>query len=211
MKPVKDIFSSHIDGLYKGHEVDAPASIQDGVFKNLDAIKGGASGGLASGGLASGGFSAKAVLGAACVIVGFAWYLMPVSEDQIVIEDVVIVEEVIIEEAVIEAVIEEAIVVVPVIEDSSVEIDVVEAEVDVVEIDEIAPVQAIANEPVVEPVAEPVIVPAIETAILVQELEPVSEPVISVEEPIIEVVKVKEIQEPKEVLEWVLPAKLEVD
>ena len=103
MKPVKDIFSSHIDGLYKGHEVDAPASIQDGVFKNLDAIKGGASGGLASG-----GFSAKAVLGAACVIVGFAWYLMPVSEDQILIEDVVIVEEVIIEEAVIEAVIEEA-------------------------------------------------------------------------------------------------------
>ncbi|MGY8918278.1 MAG: hypothetical protein ACKVJ6_08390 [Flavobacteriales bacterium] len=203
MKPVKDIFSSHIDGLYKGHEVDAPASIQDGVFKNLDAIKGGASGGLASGGLVSGGFSAKAVLGAACVIVGFAWYLMPVSEDQILIEDVVIVEEVIIEEAVIE----EAIVVEPVIEDSSVEIDVVEAEVDVVEIDEIAPVQAIANEPVVEPV----IVPAIETAILVQELEPVSEPVISIEEPIIEVVKVKEIQEPKEVLEWVLPAKLEVD
>ena len=207
MKPVKDIFSSHIDGLYKGHEVDAPASIQDGVFKNLDAIKGGASGGLASGGLVSGGFSAKAVLGAACVIVGFAWYLMPVTEDQILIEDVVIVEEVIIEEAVIE----EAIVVEPVIEDSSVEIDVVEAEVDVVEIDEIAPVQAIANEPVVEPVAEPVIVPAIETAILVQELEPVSEPVISIEEPIIEVVKVKEIQEPKEVLEWVLPAKLEVD
>ena len=202
MKPVKDIFSSHIDGLYKGHEVDAPASIQDGVFKNLDAIKGGASGGLVSG-----GFSAKAVLGAACVIVGFAWYLMPVTEDQILIEDVVIVEEVIIEEAVIE----EAIVVEPVIEDSSVEIDVVEAEVDVVEIDEIAPVQAIANEPVVEPVAEPVIVPAIETAILVQELEPVSEPVISIEEPIIEVVKVKEIQEPKEVLEWVLPAKLEVD
>jgi len=189
MKPVKDIFSSHIDGLYKGHEVDAPASIQDGVFKNLDAIKGGASGGLASG-----GFSAKAVLGAACVIVGFAWYLMPVSEDQIVIEDVVIVEEVIIEEAVIEAVIEEAIVVVPVIEDSSVEIDVVEAEVD-----EIAPVQTIVSELVVEP------------AILVQELEPATEPVISVEEPIIEVVKVKEIQEPKEVLEWVLPAKLEVD
>ena len=207
MKPVKDIFSSHIDGLYKGHEVDAPASIQDGVFKNLDAIKGGASGGLASGGLVSGGFSAKAVLGAACVIVGFAWYLMPVTEDQILIEDVVIVEEVIIEEAVIE----EAIVVEPVIEDSSVEIDVVEAEVDLVEIDEIAPVQAIANEPVVEPVAEPVIVPAIETAILVQELEPVSEPVISLEEPIIEVVKVKETQEPKEVLEWVLPAKLEVD
>jgi hypothetical protein len=204
MKPVKDIFSSHIDGLYKGHEVEAPASIQDGVFKNLDAIKGGASGGLASG-----GFSAKAVLGAACVIVGFAWYLMPVSEDQILIEDVVIVEEVIIEEAVIEAVIEEAIVVVPVIEDSSVEIDVVEAEVDVVEIeiDEIAPVQAIVSEPVVEPVIEP----AIETAILVQELEPATEPVISVEEPIIEVVKVKEIQEPKEVLEWVLPAKLEVD
>ena len=206
MKPVKDIFSSHIDGLYKGHEVEAPASIQGTVFKNLDAIKGGASGGLVSG-----GFSSKAVLGAACVIVGFAWYLMPVSEDQIVIEDVVIVEEVIIEEAVIEAVIEEAIVVVPVIEDSSVEVEVdeVEAEVNVVEIeiDEIAPVQAIANEPVVEPVIEP----AIEPAILVQELEPATEPVISVEEPIIEVVKVKEIQEPKEVLEWVLPAKLEVD
>ena len=185
MKPVKDIFSSHIDSLYNGHEVEAPASIQGAVFKNLDAIKGGASGGLVSG-----GFSSKAVLGAACVIVGFAWYLMPVSEDQIVIEDVVIIEEVIIEEPVIEEpVIEE-----PVIEDSSVEIDVVEAEVD-----EIAPVQTIVSEPVVEP------------AILVQELEPATEPVIIVEEPVIDVVKVKETQEPKEVLEWVLPAKLEVD
>ena len=190
MKPVKDIFSSHIDSLYTGHEVEAPASIQGTVFKNLDAIKGGASGGLVSG-----GFSSKAVLGAACVIVGFAWYLMPVSEDQIVIEDVVIIEEVIIEEPVIEEpVIEEAIPVVPFIEDSSVEIDVVEAEVD-----EIAPVQTIVSEPVVEP------------AILVQELEPATEPVIIVEEPVIDVVKVKETQEPKEVLEWVLPAKLEVD
>tara|TARA_B110000459_G_C16615473_1_gene498572 strand:- start:409 stop:996 length:588 start_codon:yes stop_codon:yes gene_type:complete len=195
MKPVKDIFSSHIDSLYNGHEVEAPASIQGAVFKNLDAIKGGASGGLVSG-----GFSSKAVLGAACVIVGFAWYLMPVSEDQIVIEDVVIIEEVIIEEPVIEEpvieepVIEEAIPVVPFIEDSSVEIDVVEAEVD-----EIAPVQTIVSEPVVEP------------AILVQELEPATEPVIIVEEPVIDVVKVKETQEPKEVLEWVLPAKLEVD
>jgi hypothetical protein len=195
MKPVKDIFSSHIDSLYNGHEVEAPASIQGAVFKNLDAIKGGASGGLVSG-----GFSSKAVLGAACVIVGFAWYLMPVSEDQIVIEDVVIIEEVIIEEPVIEEpvieepVIEEAIPVVPFIEDSSVEIDVVEAEVD-----EIAPVQTIVSEPVVEP------------AILVQELEPATEPVIIVEEPVIDVVKVKETQEPIEVLEWVLPAKLEVD
>jgi hypothetical protein len=35
--------------------------------------------------------------------------------------------------------------------------------------------------------------------------------VIIVEEPVIDLVKVKETQEPKEVLEWVLPAKLEVD
>ena len=38
----------------------------------------------------------KAVLGAAVVIVGFAWYLMPVSEDQVVVDEVV--EELVVEE-----------------------------------------------------------------------------------------------------------------
>ena len=93
MKPIKDIFSSHIQGLYKGHEVDAPVSVQEGVFNQLDAIDGS----TASGG-ASGGFTSKAVLGAAVVIVGFAWYLMPVSEDQVVVDDAEVVEELVVEE-----------------------------------------------------------------------------------------------------------------
>ena len=57
MKPIKDIFSSHIQGLYKGHEVAAPGSVQEGVFHQLDAING-----SAASGRTSGGFTSKAFL-----------------------------------------------------------------------------------------------------------------------------------------------------
>ena len=83
MKPIKDIFTSHIEGLYKGYEVDAPESIQEGVFNQLDAMNE-----STVSVTSSVGFTSKAVISAAVVIVGFAWYLMPVSEDQVVVDEV---------------------------------------------------------------------------------------------------------------------------
>jgi len=185
MKPIKDIFSSHIQGLYKGHEVAAPGSVQDGVFHQLDAINGSA----ASGG-ASGGFTSKAVLGAAVVIVGFAWYLMPVSEDQLVVDEVEVEVEVeVVEEiAVIEAL-------------NEVEMAPEEVEVSVEEpILAEEEIQKTVVTSVVEDVKPEVVVDTNVDVKIIEEAAPTKE-----------AVKIKESQEPEEVLEWVLPAKLEVD
>jgi len=190
MKPIKDIFSSHIQGLYKGHEVAAPGSVQEGVFNQLDAING-----SAASGRTSGGFTSKAVLGAAVVIVGFAWYLMPVSEDQVVVDEVAVVEELVVEE-------------VEVVE----EIAVIEALNEV----EVAPeeVEVSVEEPIL---AEEKIQKTVVTSV-VEDVKPevvldTNADVEIIEEtaPTEEVVKIKEEQELEEVLEWVLPAKLEVD
>ena len=194
MKPMKDIFSSHIQGLYKGHEVDAPGSVQEGVFNQLDAING-----STASGSASGGFTSKAVLGAAVVIVGFAWYLMPVSEDQVVVDEVV--EELIVEE--IEAV-EEIEVTEAVYEVSP---EVVEAKVEI-SVEEPILAEEENENTVVAPVVEDV-----HPEVVVDVVIPIVDPIVddeSIEEaaPTEEVIKIKE---DKEVLEWVLPAKLEVD
>jgi len=190
MKPIKDIFSSHIQGLYKGHEVAAPGSVQEGVFNQLDAING-----STASGRTSGGFTSKAVLGAAVVIVGFAWYLMPVSEDQVVVDEVAVVEELVVEE-------------VEVVE----EIAVIEALNEV----EVAPeeVEVSVEEPIL---AEEKIQKTVVTSV-VEDVKPevvldTNADVEIIEEtaPTEEVVKIKEEQELEEVLEWVLPAKLEVD
>ena len=196
MKPIKDIFSSHIQGLYKGHEVDAPGSVQEGVFNQLDAING-----STASGSASGGFTSKAVLGAAVVIVGFAWYLMPVSEDQVVVDEVV-----------------EELVVVPVVKDNVVTEAVYEVSPEVVE----AKVEISVEEPilaeeenentVVAPVVEDVH-PEVVVDVVIPIVDPIVDPIVEdeiIEEPAPteEVIKIKE---DKEVLEWVLPAKLEVD
>ena len=190
MKPIKDIFSSHIQGLYKGHEVAAPGSVQEGVFNQLDAING-----SAASGRTSGGFTSKAVLGAAVVIVGFAWYLMPVSEDQVVVDEVAVVEELVVEE-------------VEVVE----EIAVIEALNEV----EVAPeeVEVSVEEPIL---VEEEIQKAVVTSV-VEDVKPevvldtnVDVEIIEETAPTEEAVKIKEEQELEEVLEWVLPAKLEVD
>ena len=191
MKPIKDIFSSHIQGLYKGHEVDAPGSVQEGVFNQLDAING-----STASGSASGGFTSKAVLGAAVVIVGFAWYLIPVSEDQVVVDEVV--EELVVEEVegVDEIVVTEAV--------YEVSLEVVEAKVEIsVEAPILAEeeIQKTVVTAVVEDVKpEDVVDSNVEDEIIIEERAPTKE-----------AVKIKEAQEPEEVLEWVLPAKLEVD
>jgi hypothetical protein len=198
MKPIKDIFSSHIQGLYKGHEVDAPGSVQDGVFNQLDAING-----STASGSASGGFTTKAVIGAAVVIVGFAWYLMPVSEDQVVVDEVV--EELAVEE--IEAV-EEIVVTEAVYEVSP---EVVEAKVEI-SVEEPILAEEENENTVVAPVVEDVH-PEVVVDVVIPIVDPIVDPIVEdeiIEEPAPteEVIKIKE---DKEVLEWVLPAKLEVD
>ena len=194
MKPIKDIFSSHIQGLYKGHEVDAPGSVQEGVFNQLDAING-----STASGSASGGFTSKAVLGAAVVIVGFAWYLMPVSEDQVVVDEVV--EELVVEE--IEAV-EEIVVTEAVYEVSP---EVVEAKVEI-SVEEPILAEEENENTVVAPVVEDVH-PEVVVDVVIPIVDPiVDDEIIEEAAPTEEVIKIKE---DKEVLEWVLPAKLEVD
>jgi hypothetical protein len=194
MKPIKDIFSSHIQGLYKGHEVDAPGSVQDGVFNQLDAING-----STASGSASGGFTTKAVIGAAVVIVGFAWYLMPVSEDQVVVDEVV--EELAVEE--IEAV-EEIVVTEAVYEVSP---EVVEAKVEI-SVEEPILAEEENENTVVAPVVEDVH-PEVVVDVVIPIVDPiVDDEIIEEAAPTEEVIKIKE---DKEVLEWVLPAKLEVD
>jgi hypothetical protein len=191
MKPIKDIFSSHIQGLYKGHEVDAPGSVQEGVFNQLDAING-----SAASGSVSGGFTSKAVLGAAVVIVGFAWYLMPVSEDQVVVDEVEVVEELVVEEV---EVLEE-IAVIEALNEVEVAPEVVEVSVEAPILAE-EEIQKTVVTAVVEDVKPEVVVDSnVEDEIIIEEPAPTEE-----------AVKIKEAQEPEEVLEWVLPAKLEVD
>ena len=195
MKPIKDIFSSHIQGLYKGHEVDAPGSVQEGVFNQLDAING-----STPSGSASGGFTTKAVLGAAVVIVGFAWYLMPVSEDQVVVDEVV--EELVVEE--VEGV--DEIAVLESVYEVKVEPEVVEAKV------EISVEEPILAEEKIEKMVVVPVVKDVHPEVVVDVVDPiVDDEIIKEAAPTEEVIKIKEIKEVKEVLEWVLPAKLEVD
>jgi len=196
MKPIKDIFSSHIQGLYKGHEVDAPGSVQEGVFNQLDAING-----SNTSGSASGGFTSKAVLGAAVVIVGFAWYLMPVSEDQVVVDEVEVVEELVVEDV---KVVEEVAVTDAVYEvEAAPELvvqEVVEENVEISVEEQIIAEEEIENTVVtsdIEDVHPEVVVDPIDEDEILEEAVPTKD-----------VIKTKEVQE---VLEWVLPAKLEVD
>ena len=194
MKPIKDIFTSHIQGLYKGHEVDAPESIQEGVFNQLDAMNE-----STVSVNASGGFTSKAVIGAAVVIVGFAWYLMPVSEDQVVVDEVEFVEEIVGEIAVEEVdIVEERVVI-----EALNEVKVVPEVVDVSVEEPIFVEKEIQKTVVVSVVDDVKLEVVIDTNVDVEIIEKAV--------PTEEVIKIKEAQEPEAVLEWVLPAKLEVD
>ncbi|MFB1018910.1 MAG: hypothetical protein QMC37_01545, partial [Flavobacteriales bacterium] len=76
--------------------------MKDSVFNQLDSEASGVS-----------GLTSKAVLVAAVVIVGFAWFLMPetdvVVEPEIVVEQVVVADEAVVADEVV--VVEEAVVV----------------------------------------------------------------------------------------------------
>ncbi len=186
MKPVQDTFTSHIKGLYEGHEVAPPKGMQDSIFNQLDSQAN-------SGDSSSVSMTSKAVLVAAVVLVGAAWYLMPTNEE-VVIEEISI-EEVVVEEVVVEKAVVEEVVVEEVVVEEVASTVVVPAETKSIE----------SSNPVVEVEKTTVASEKVETPSVVA--TPPVEVVKETEEP-----KVKEeVEEKKEDVEWVLPAKLEVD
>ena len=189
MKPIKELFSTYIHDLYQGHEVVAPASVQKGLFHRLDAVDV-----SPSSSIASGGFMSKAVLGSALVIVGFAWYLMPVSEDIEVVDPAV--EELAVEELAVEELVVEELVV---------------EELVVEELENLAEPTVKVNE-----IHQTVVVPT-ETVVANQDVdvdvhgeEPAKE-IIQQMSTGKEVETTKKVEKQEKALEWVLPAKLEVD
>ena len=183
MKPVQDTFTSHIQGLYDGHEVAPPQGMKDSVFNQLDSEASGVS-----------GLTSKAVLVAAVVIVGFAWFLMPetdvVVEPEIVVEQVVVADEAVVADEVV--VVDEAVVVEETVVASSVE--VVTAKTESVEVEE----NIVLSEDILS--EEGATLPVV-----------ASPPVETVQKDIEEQKTIDKVEEKKEAVEWVLPAKLKVD
>ena len=183
MKPVQDTFTSHIQGLYDGHEVAPPQGMKDSVFNQLDSEASGVS-----------GLTSKAVLVAAVVIVGFAWFLMPetdvVVEPEIVVEQVVVADEAVVADEVV--VVEEAVVVEETVVASSVE--VVTAKTESVEVEE----NIVLSEDILS--EEGATLPVVATP-----------PVETVQKDNEEQKTIDKVEEKKEAVEWVLPAKLKVD
>jgi hypothetical protein len=199
MKPVQDTFTSHIQGLYEGHEVDAPSGVQDSVFNQLDAISATESG---SNAFQSGSFTSKAILGAAVVIVGIAWYLAPISEDTVLNTDVVIEESAVATPAVDQIEIEAPVVVVP---NEDVSEDKTETHVTNIEVvSTVAEELPIASEDATTVVEEEIPETNVTTVPIATEIVNTDSPV-KVEE------VVKEEDAKSEPVEWVLPASLEVD
>jgi hypothetical protein len=104
MNPFTDPFEKHIQGLYKGHEVPAPVSAKENVFKKLDNIR-------------VKGYVSKALLATVVSVAAIAWYYSP---DDLVIDNPipVVQPELVIDndESTQEDQLQEEIVVVPVID-----------------------------------------------------------------------------------------------
>ncbi len=184
MKPVQDTFTSHIQGLYDGHEVAPPQGMKDSVFNQLDSEASGVS-----------GLTSKAVLVAAVVIVGFAWFLMPetdvVVEPEIVVEQVVVADEAVVADEVV--VVEEAVVIEEtVVVDEAVEVVTAKTESVVVEENIVLSEDILSEEGATLPVVA-------------------SPPVETVQKDNEEQKTIDKVEEKKEAVEWVLPAKLKVD
>ena len=163
MKPVQDTFTSHIQGLYDGHEVAPPQGMKDAVFNQLDSEVSGSSSGLTS----------KLILGAAVVIVGFAWFYMP--DQDTVVDETIVVEQVVVSGEVVVA--------------------------DEVVVAHVAPVEVEnANTESVE----------VEENIILSD-EVATPSVVDVQKDIEDQKTIEKVEEKKEAVEWVLPAKLKVD
>lgn len=207
MKPEHDTFTSYIQGLYKGHEVTPPSGVKDSVFNQLDALSA-----SKPNGVQSVSYTSKAVLGASIVIVGFAWYLSPVSEDvvtndlknEVIIEEVVrATPEIIIDE------IEAPVVVIPIEEVTKESItDVIpESNKDVL-------VEELVEDPALDALDKNIeIVEESVEVIVVEDSKDQTSPVIIEKEHIVQDAVKEEVkeEEKKGPVEWVLPASLEVD
>ena len=187
MKPVQDTFTSHIQGLYDGHEVAPPQGMKDAVFSQLDSEVSGTS-----------GLTSKAVLAAGVVIVGFAWFLMPETdvmvEPDIAVEQVVVANEAVVADKVV--VVDEAVVAssVEVVTAKTESVEVATAKTESVEVEE----NILLSEDILS--EEGATLPVV-----------ASPPVETVQKDIEEQKTIDKVEEKKEAVEWVLPAKLKVD
>jgi len=190
MKPAQDKFTSHIQGLYDGHEVAPPEGMKDSVFNQLDSEVSGSS-----------GLTSKAILVAAVVVVGFAWFFMPEKEavaepktadEQVVVSEQAEAQEIQREKAKAE---KAAAAIASAIEAGQVD-----------EIDE----AVVVKEAVVEVVTAKTESVEVEENIVLSE-EGATPPVSTVQKDIEEQKTIEKVGEKKEAVEWVLPAKLKVD
>ena len=195
MKPAQDKFTSHIQGLYDGHEVAPPEGMKDSVFNQLDSEVSGSS-----------GLTSKAILVAAVVVVGFAWFFMPEKEavaepktadEQVVVSEQAEAQEIQREKAKAE---KAAAAIASAIEAGQVD-----------EIDE----AVVVKEAVVEVVtAKTESVEVEENIVLSEDVlseEVATPPAATVQKDIEEQKTIEKVEEKKETLEWVIPAKLKVD
>jgi type IV secretory pathway VirB10-like protein len=198
MKPSNDPFEQHIQGLYEGLEVPAPASTKAAVFNALDKN-------IAAGSMTS--KVSKSILAAATVILAVTWYMMP-GETTVEPQAPAAVTPVLVEEAIEEAV-EEVVEETPVVEVAAepvAEPVAVEVIVEPV-VSEPAPVvEEVKAEPVAQPEAELPTDPVVEEVVVEAPVE------VQADQPADEKADAPEVKEDdKKDTEWVLPATLKVE
>ena len=204
MKPTKDQFEQHVQGLYDGLEVPASESTKEAVFNALDK-QGGASWSTAT----------KTVLVVATIIVGAAWYMMPketVSPEAQhtltpVIEKVKVIEEVVYEEVPSTEVAVEFIGTEDVRVQNPIEGTQIVVEEFFEEIVTPSVIEVVKETKVIEttPVIEAVDVEHAVEEVIHEEVQSVVHPAVEEKTKEVEPVKVEETKE------WVLPATLKVE
>ncbi len=201
MKPTNDLFEQQVKGLYEGHEVPAPASTKDAVFRKLDAAN-------SAGSLS---FASKALLVTVPIIsIGAVYWLLNQSpttptDHNVEVKEVVESPVEVVEDTpeVIEvAITEEA--------EAEQEVEIEEAE-QVVEIEK--QVEDVAVKTTEESSAEEVIADPIDDAQEIKEIAPPPVEVVDLETTIDSEAKVEEQKDEKkeEEVEWILPGKIKVE
>jgi len=185
MKPTNDLFEQQVRGLYEGYEVPVPASTKDAVFNELDSSQA----------PASGSFASMSLLIAASLLTVGAIYMLSGDTPSVVDPTPVVIEDV---EKVSTSDLQTEVP--PVIEEVAVEtIQVIEEAAEV-------PIEIIEDIPEdLETVLEQtsVEVPNVVETLVTEEIKEV--------EPPVEVVADTPIEDKKQEVEWVLPAKIKVE
>mgnify|MGYP001182687558 CR=1 FL=1 len=200
MKPTNDLFEQQVRGLYEGHEVPAPASTKDAVFKKLDAAN-------STGSLS---FASKAILVAASILsIGAVYWLLNQSPTTAT-DNKADVKEVV--ESPVEVAEETPDVLEVTLSDEAEAEQLVEIEdaEQVVEIEK--QVEDVAVKTTEESSAEEVIADPIDDAQEIKEIAPPVE-VVDLETTIDSEAKVEEQKDEKkeEEVEWILPGKIKVE